>query len=562
MATLPLVGWAAVCWHLGLLHLSQSIFEGCLRTALQLSWLATLLRPIFQHGVARPVLVVGYCSCLLVLAAYEATSRTKYDFDGQFYIVLASLVLNVGGVALFTFGIVLRRGLAPCAWNPRYVIPMVGMLLGNSINAVALALNALTTAMVEQRAEMQTLLAMGATPTEAVARIWTQAITTGATPVLQMMRVTGIISIPGMMTGQILGGSATVTQAARYQMLIIFLIATSTLGAILTNAGWVTLRVAFAQHQQLHTELFLPSKRKSVLATIVWGLTFLYRASWFHQDNNIPMEKPVSMSPSSSVSWTPNNFDIRALHASPSCPTINDEYGTDECSDTAPADLLLRIRGMTKSLDLNDNDTPLSQRRVLWKDLHLDVRRGDLFHVSGASGVGKSTFFQALAGLQSMDAGKLQMVQGDDSETFWDWHSDVPSWRRQVRYVPQTKVDLAGTPSHFIEMASKFHSWKHMDHAQFSNDVVAYLTSWGLSIDCLDKEWSQLSGGESQRVMIAISLASNPMVILFDESTSSLDMVSKMTVEESIKSFVRNQKGAVLWISHDEEQASRMSLHV
>jgi putative ABC transport system permease protein len=186
---LPLLFWAALCWKLGLLHLSQGIVEGCVRTFGQLTWLATLLRPIFRHGVDYPVYVILYCLFLIVLAAYEASSRTKYDFEGQFGLVLLSLIINVGGVALFTFGLLLRKGLSPCPWNPRYVIPIVGMLLGNSIRAVALSLDALSRALVEQQAEIELYLGMGATPYQAAARLLHQAIATGASSILQNMRV-------------------------------------------------------------------------------------------------------------------------------------------------------------------------------------------------------------------------------------------------------------------------------------------------------------------------------------------------------------------------------------
>ena len=90
---------------------------------------------------------------------------------------------------------------------------------------------------------------------------------------------------------------------------------------------------------------------------------------------------------------------------------------------------------------------------------------------------------------------------------------------------------------------------KHISH---------HIRRWGMDLECLDKEWSILSGGESQRILMAIALASRPKILLFDESTSALDYDSKLAVEESIKDFVEDHEGGVLWVSHDGQQAERM----
>lgn len=579
LAVIPLIIVALISWKLGLLNLSQGILEGCLRTFVQLTWLATLLGPIFRYGSQYPALVVGYCIFLILLAAYEASSRTKYDFDGQFVLVLISLALNVGGVALGTFGILLRKGLSrSCPWNPRYVIPIVGMLLGNSIGAVALSLNAFTRSMVEQQAEIELYLSMGASPYEAVARLLVDSITAGATPVLQMMRVTGIISIPGMMTGQILGSSST-HLAARYQMLILYLIALCTLSVILCNAWLVTSTVGF-DHAILRTDRFVVSRRKSVLATLVWGLGVLWNepamlgvppndnnASILLRESGISIDTPSANKNDAAKSFMPemepNNFEIRSLRQS-SC-TAN-EQNSATCSSSIPPnedtlDTLLYLRDMSKSFaaDKNDASSRGKQEAHLFKDVDLNVTRGDLLLVSGSSGTGKSTLFKVIAGLVPTDTGTLELKSSNGQ--LMDWQHDCQEWRRQIRYVPQSKVDIPGTPADLLEKASRFQSWRDTDTTTTSERIISFLNQWGLSSDCLGKEWSQLSGGEAQRIMIAIALASKPMVILFDESTSALDKNTKMAVEESVKSYVQGREGAVLWISHDEEQAKRMSFH-
>lgn len=578
LATIPLLFVAILYWKLvGLRHISYGIVEGSVRTLVQLSCLASLLGPIFRHGSKYPALVVLYCLFLLTLAAYEASARTKYDFEGQFVLVFLSLAVNVGGVALFTFGVVLRQGLSPCPWNPRYVIPIVGMLLGNSIGSMAGSMNALTQALVEQQAEIELYLSMGATPYEAVARLLHEAISNGAVPVLQRMRVIGLIAIPGTMTGQILGAAAnnnnnsSTTQAARYQILIWYLIATATLGVILSNAWLVTSMVGF-DDVMLRTDRFVPSKRKSVLATLVWGLGILWNnaapmSSWWVENQPLneknvptpPTESLLSTDESSSIATgQPKRFVVRSLQQT--CSADDQEDAAEICrndqSDPSEnSNTLLRLRGLSKSFATLDSRLSVGP---LFDKIDLDVTAGDLFLVAGPSGAGKSTFLKGIAGLVPMDAGTLEWTQDG---TVRDWHTDSQAWRRDVRYVPQSKVDIPGTPSDFIETICNFQSWKDVDRTQFTERVHSYLTKLGLGSELLDMEWNQVSGGEAQRIVIAITLASKPRVILFDESTSALDKQSKMAVEESVKLFVREHLGAVLWISHDEEQAKRMSLN-
>jgi putative ABC transport system permease protein len=81
--------------------------------------------------------------------------------------------------------------------DPQYVIPIVGMLLGNCINGVSLSLNSILTALVESTREVELLLSFGANSYEATARLFREAVRTGSMPQLNSMAIIGIISIPG-----------------------------------------------------------------------------------------------------------------------------------------------------------------------------------------------------------------------------------------------------------------------------------------------------------------------------------------------------------------------------
>jgi putative ABC transport system permease protein len=124
-------------------------------------------------------LVLAYVMFMMTLASYEATARSRYYFQDMFWYVLAMLVANVTVVSLFAFGLVLN--LHPL-WDPQYVIPMMGMLLGNCINGVSLSMNSLLSGVVESSREIELLLSFGATTNEASRRNVKEAIRTGSLP--------------------------------------------------------------------------------------------------------------------------------------------------------------------------------------------------------------------------------------------------------------------------------------------------------------------------------------------------------------------------------------------
>jgi len=120
-------------------------------------------------------------------------------------------------------------------WKPDQYIPVVGMLCGSTISSVVVVLNSILREFHENRDKIETHLAFGASRFEACRPIVTESLRLALTPCINSMSVLGIVAIPGMMTGAILGGSS-VQQAARLQMIIMFMISSSTaLSAILTS---------------------------------------------------------------------------------------------------------------------------------------------------------------------------------------------------------------------------------------------------------------------------------------------------------------------------------------
>lgn len=193
ISTIPLFIHAFLSSQMGL-GLESPIVVGILRTFVQLSVLGAILRPIFHWGIELWWLVLLYVLFMVTLASIETSNHSKYYFQGMFSGILAAFLLNIGLVSLFAFGLIIQPH---PLWNPQYVIPIIGMLLGNCINGVALSLNATISAFVEQVHEIELFLSFGASPEEASARLMREAVRVGAMPMLNSMAVIGLISIPG-----------------------------------------------------------------------------------------------------------------------------------------------------------------------------------------------------------------------------------------------------------------------------------------------------------------------------------------------------------------------------
>jgi putative ABC transport system permease protein len=122
------------------------------------------------------------------------------------------------------------------------------MILGNCMTGIGLGLNTLTTSLASRRASVEAQLMLGATRRVATAPVTREALRSALMPVINSMSVTGVVSLPGMMTGQILGGVPP-AEAVKYQILVMFLIAGGTgLGAVTAVLGGV-FRLTDARHR-------------------------------------------------------------------------------------------------------------------------------------------------------------------------------------------------------------------------------------------------------------------------------------------------------------------------
>lgn len=213
------------------LHLERPLAVASLRMIVQLALVALILKFIFAQ--TSPGWSVLFAAVVAVAAGAEIVLRQERRFTAWRAMILSSSPAFVSGL-LTTF--VALAVIQPQPWYaPRILLPILGMLVGNAMSGVALVLDTLTSAAARERDVIEARLALGATRYAAFETIMRRSLRIGLMPILNAMAAAGIVSLPGMMTGQILAGIDPV-EAAKYQILIMFLIAGATALAVLTGA--------------------------------------------------------------------------------------------------------------------------------------------------------------------------------------------------------------------------------------------------------------------------------------------------------------------------------------
>lgn len=210
------------------LNLIKVIVIASFRTVLQLSLIGLVLAWIFAREQWYEVLAI--LTVMTLVACFSAKDRVKKPYKGLLFDTLIAIGVSGWAVALFGVVVVLQDS----TWyRPQLIIPILGLILGNALTGVSLSMSQLVESLHKERGQIDTMLSLSATPFEACRELIIRAIHQGLMPTINSMMVVGLVSLPGMMTGQILAG-ADPQQAVRYQIVTMFLIATgSTMGCMM-----------------------------------------------------------------------------------------------------------------------------------------------------------------------------------------------------------------------------------------------------------------------------------------------------------------------------------------
>jgi putative ABC transport system permease protein len=222
------------------LGLGRQILIAALRTVVQLTLVGLVLKTLF--ALTSPWLTLLAVAVMILAASTEVASRQEQRFKSWWSFGLGAGTIMVATVLVTLFA--LTTHIRPAPWyDPRYSIPLVGIVLGNTMNAVSLGLNGMLTAAVRERAAIEAQLALGAGRFVALKPFIRRSLRSGLIPIVNQMSAAGLITLPGMMTGQILAGMDP-TDAVKYQILILFLLAggagIGALGAVYAGAWRLT----------------------------------------------------------------------------------------------------------------------------------------------------------------------------------------------------------------------------------------------------------------------------------------------------------------------------------
>jgi putative ABC transport system permease protein len=235
-------------WYLRL-GMSYRVVVAAARTIVQLLLLGLVLKYLFE--INHPLLIGLIALVMLAIAGREVMARQYRPFAGIWGYGLGTISMFISSFAITIFALGFIVGPEPW-YLPQYAIPLLGMMLGNTMTGVALTLDNLTQNAWQQRAIIEQRLILGESWYSAIRDISRKSLRTGLTPIINSMAAAGIISIPGMMTGQVLAGSNPM-DAAKYQILIMFMITAGT-GFATVISSWMGSKRLFDERHRLRLD--------------------------------------------------------------------------------------------------------------------------------------------------------------------------------------------------------------------------------------------------------------------------------------------------------------------
>ena len=215
--------YSLLLMSIGLAHIlragqGRDIFWSGLRMFVQLMIVGYLLHLVFALESALPVLLI-----LMVMTGFAVQTigaRVETKMPNFYRVVGAAILFGCGGMTFFFCTLVV--GLEPW-YDPRYLIPLAGMVIGNSMTGASLAAERLAAEFRERHEEIETALCLGSSVKLAAEPSVSSAFRAALIPSVNAMAAMGLVFLPGMMTGQILSGTEPLI-AVKYQIAIMCVI--------------------------------------------------------------------------------------------------------------------------------------------------------------------------------------------------------------------------------------------------------------------------------------------------------------------------------------------------
>lgn len=231
------------------LAMERKLLFAALRTTIQLLLIGLVLKVLFDNAHWWWVSIIALV--MLAVAGREVMARQQHRFSGWRGYGIGTSSMFISSFTVTLFALIAIIGNEPW-YQPQYAIPLLGMVLGNTMNGIALSMDRLTSGAWQQRAVIEARLTLGESAMEAVSNLRREAMRVGMIPMINSMAAAGVVSLPGMMTGQILAGTPPL-EAVKYQILIMFLITAGT-GFGTMAAVWRGARTLFDERDRLRLE--------------------------------------------------------------------------------------------------------------------------------------------------------------------------------------------------------------------------------------------------------------------------------------------------------------------
>jgi len=193
----------------------KEILISSLRMTIQLVLVGYILAYVFEHS--HPIYTLVITAIMLIFAIHNIFNRTKSPLSAKIKKVIA-FSMTLGILASLIYFVLIVLQVSPW-YEPRYVIPIAGMIIGNSMTGISLGVKTLMEGMTTNKQLVEAALILGATPKMASKQIVNNAFDAAMLPTINSMVGMGIVFLPGMMTGQILGGASPVV-AIEYQIAV------------------------------------------------------------------------------------------------------------------------------------------------------------------------------------------------------------------------------------------------------------------------------------------------------------------------------------------------------
>ena len=214
--------------------LNKKLFISTVRMTLQLIFVGYYLEYLFEYD--NPWVNTAWIIVMVVVADFATLDRSELNREWSMIIpVFGATLFGIVLIDLFFLEMVIRL---PKFLAAQYTIPITGMVLGNCLRSNVIGINDFFYSLKEQRERYQFFLASGATLHEAVYPFIQSALKKSSNPTLATMATIGLVSLPGMMTGQILSGSSPMT-AIKYQIMIMLAIFSGTVLSV-----WLCIRLS------------------------------------------------------------------------------------------------------------------------------------------------------------------------------------------------------------------------------------------------------------------------------------------------------------------------------